>query len=74
MMAKWVIKGSLIGAPLESADPLFVSEPFLTEEGAKSFAMLLTKKGYAIAVQIDDEAGQVRTIAGAELVRWLNSC
>jgi hypothetical protein len=71
-MPKWVIEGSLIQASLGGVDPLFVSEPFLTEEGAKCFATLLTNKGYTVAVQTDDEE-RLHTIAGAELVEWLNS-
>ncbi len=72
-MAKWVIEGSLVGPPPDRADPPSISEPFLTEDGARHFALLLTKKGYAIAVQAEDGQGRVRTIAGAELLRWLNS-
>ncbi len=72
-MPKSVIEGSLVRPPPDQAHPPSVSEPFLTEEGARHFAVLLTKKGYAVAVQTEDGQGRIRTISGAELVRWLNA-
>jgi hypothetical protein len=50
-MVKWVIEGSLERPP-RSDNPPFVSEPFLTEEGTRSFAILLNEKGYAITARI----------------------
>ena len=72
-MAKWIVEGSMIGAGPSPDDPPFVSEPFLTEAGAKAFAILLNQKGYAITAKRVAETGQVQMIAGAELLRWLNS-
>jgi hypothetical protein len=71
-MVKWVIDGSL-ERPLRGDDPRFISEPFLTEEGARSFAILLNEKGYAITARVVADANEPpRTIAGAELLKWLN--
>ena len=71
-MVKWVIEGSL-DRPLQGADPPFISEPFLTEEGARSFAILLNEKGYAITAKVvPGESEPAQTIAGAELLKWLN--
>ena len=71
-MVKWVVEGSLDGHP-RGSDPPFVSEPFLTEEGARSFAILLNEKGYAITATIlAGENEPAQTIAGSALVKWLN--
>jgi hypothetical protein len=72
-MAKWVIEGSMTKAGPGRADPKFVSEPFLTEEGAKSFALLLNEKGYSITAKVVGETGQTQSIAGAEFLKWLNT-
>lgn len=72
-MIKWVVDGSLQRPSQGSADPPFVSEPFLTEEGARSFAILLNEKGYAITARfVAGENEPAQTIAGAELLKWLN--
>jgi hypothetical protein len=71
-MVKWVIEASLQRPP-GGDDPPLVSEPFLTEEGARAFAILLNEKGYAITAKIVADADEpARTIAGAELLKWLN--
>jgi hypothetical protein len=72
-MAKWIVEGSMIRAGPNCDDPPFVSEPFLTEAGAKTFAILLNQKGYAITAKLIAETGQAQIVAGAELLRWLNS-
>lgn len=71
-MAKWVIDGALIRPGSGSDNPPFVSEPFLTEEGARSFAILLNEKGYAISARILREGEAPETIVGADLLKWLN--
>lgn len=70
-MVKWTIQGSLPQAARD--EPQFVSEPFLTEEGARHFAFLLTERGYLVAAQTLGAEGQVLTIAGDALVEWMNS-
>jgi hypothetical protein len=67
-----VIDGSLTQLGAGRDDPPFVSEPFLTEEGARSFAILLNEKGYAITARIVPENGPGEAIAGADLLKWLN--
>ena len=71
-MTKWMIDGSLAKPGSGRDDPPFVSEPFLTEEGARSFAILLNEKGYAITARIVQDSGPAETIAGADLLKWLN--
>jgi hypothetical protein len=71
-MTKWVIDGLLTKPGSGHDDPSFVSEPFLTEEGARSFAILLNEKGYTITARIVQECGPVETIVGADLLKWLN--
>lgn len=72
-MAKWIIEGSMIKAAPSRDDPPLISEPFLTEEGARAFAILLNEKGYAITAKVVAETGQVQQIAGSDLLKWLNS-
>jgi len=72
-MMKWIIEGSRLQAMPGCAEPQFVSEPFLTEEGARHFAMMLTERGYVVAARAPDEEGEVVTVAGDALVTWMNS-
>lgn len=72
-MVRWMIEGSQPRIAAESNEPLLVSEPFLTEEGARHFAILLTTQGYVVAARTLDEDGQVLTMADAALVDWMKS-
>ena len=72
-MTKWTIEGSLIVSPRGTQNPRFICEPFLTEVGARSFAAVLNKEGYAVTVRTAGKTENVQTIAGRDLIKWLNA-
>ena len=72
-MTKWTIDGSQAQADPGHADPPFISEHFLTEDGAKQFAILLTERGYAVVARTLGEDGKIVALAGAALVTWMNA-
>jgi hypothetical protein len=71
-MAKWIVEGALAGAP-GGENPEFVSEPFLTEEAAKSFARLLRKKSYVVSVKFFEGGDESETMTEAKALDWMNS-
>ena len=71
-MSKWLVEGSLVRVDPAREAPKFVSEPFLTEEGAKSFTRLLNGNGYSVVVRVADEDDTTQTLTGPALIRWLN--
>jgi hypothetical protein len=72
-MARWIVQGSQDRPASADEGPESVSEPFMTSEGAKSFARLLTDKGYAVVVRVlcDRDGGE--EIIGPAVVAWMNS-
>ena len=72
-MTKWVVEGSLAHARPESGDPKFISEPFITDDGAKSFARLLNSKGYEVVVRTYGDSKDAETLTAADAVKWMNS-
>lgn len=72
-MTKWVVEGTLARSGPESGDPKFISEPFITDDGAKSFARLLISKGYDVVVRTYGVSKEVETLTADEAVKWMNS-
>jgi hypothetical protein len=70
-MAKWIVEGARACGSAHDG-PESVSEPFMTSEGAKSFARFLHDKGYAVVVRVASEDG-FEEISGASIVSWMNS-
>jgi hypothetical protein len=72
-MVKWTIEGSLPQPAPGGDEPLLVSEPFLTEGGARQFALLLTERGYLVAARTLGEDGEIATFVDGALVKWMKS-
>jgi hypothetical protein len=71
-MARWIVEGAR-SAGSDQAGPESVSEPFMTRDGAKSFAKLLREKGYVVVVLAVSDKEKLEEISGAAVVEWLNS-
>lgn len=72
-MARWIVEGSRSPAVSDQPGPESVSEPFMTCEGAKSFAKLLSEKGYAVVVLAARDKEKFEEISGAAVAAWMNS-
>jgi hypothetical protein len=72
-MTKWIVEGSLVRAGSEGQTPKHAAEPFLTDEGAKSFARLLNENGYRVTVRVFDDEEELETMTGLEVIRWMSS-
>jgi hypothetical protein len=70
---KWIVDGALVRDGSKSQEPEFISEPFETDEGAKSFARLLTEKGYSVVVRTFDGANESETLSGLDVDHWISS-
>jgi hypothetical protein len=72
-MARWIVEGTRSPAGSEEAGPESISEPFMTSEGARSFAKLLRDKGYMVVVLAIGDKEKFEKISGAAVVAWMNS-
>jgi hypothetical protein len=72
-MARWIVEGARSPARSDEPGPESVSEPFMTSEGAKSFAKLLRDKGYVVVVLAVSDMEKFEEISGAAVVAWMNS-
>jgi hypothetical protein len=71
-MTKWIVEGSLAAAGSKGQKPEHASEPFITDEGAKSFARLLSENGYRVTVRVFEDGGESETMTGLEVIRWMS--
>jgi hypothetical protein len=71
-MARWIVEGARSPGS-DQAGPESVSEPFMTSEGAKSFAKLLREKGYVVVVLAVSDKEKLEEISGAAVVAWMDS-
>jgi hypothetical protein len=72
-MARWIVEGKRAPAGSDQTGPESVSEPFMTSEGAKSFAKLLSDRGYSVMVLAVSDMERFEEISGAAVVAWMNS-
>jgi hypothetical protein len=72
-MARWIVKGSATPSEANKGQPASVSEPFVTDDGAKSFARLLSEKGYVVSVHVLSDAEEREWISGPAVIEWMNS-
>jgi hypothetical protein len=72
-MARWIVEGARSSAGSNEGGPESVSEPFMTSEGAKSFAKLLSDRGYIVVVLAVSDKEKLEEISGAAVVAWMNS-